>query len=220
MTGTRSLSAMSACLPIRCSIIQQASSDPTASPSGLARAVTNRRSALAMELSTASIIASGCGLNCGSDRMMKRRVLLLLLGSSGRQGLGEGLLRIRFVRFSGTAKQLIDSQLEVLGLIDLKRELRNVPHSHPLQQFVADEAAGCGQRLSSLLFLYFTAIDGNVYPCRLAARVDNYFADISEADSRVAKFARNHGADLFAQRLGYAVPMVLSCPWFYHENSP
>src|ERR1700730_9599558 len=109
MRGTRSLSAMSALLPIRCNIIQQAISDPTASPSGRACAVTNRRSALAM----ASSIASRAGVVCGVGGMVRRRGRRLLLGFRGRQGLGEAVLRVRFLLFLGAPEQFVDTQFQV-----------------------------------------------------------------------------------------------------------
>src|SRR3984885_7706230 len=167
MKGTRSLSAMSARLPMRCSIIQQASRPPIASPSGRACAVTSRCSALAIELSTASI----GGVDCMTRQLGKR--LLLLLGRYGRLRLWGSLFGVRFLGFSIASEQLVDAQLEMLGFIDLKRQLWHVAHAHALQQFVADEAPGRSQRLSRLFFLHFSAI-----------------------------------------------PMVLSCPWFHHGNSP
>src|SRR5271155_4437159 len=110
MRGTRSLRAMSALLPIRCNIIQQAISEPTASPSGRACAVTSRRSALAMALS----IASRAGVVCGVGGMVRRRGgRLLLLGFSGGHGLGEAVLRVRFLYFFGAPEQFVDTQFQV-----------------------------------------------------------------------------------------------------------
>ncbi len=129
-------------------------------------------------------------------------------------------MRVRFLGFSIAPEQLVDAQLEMLGFVDLKRQLRNVAHAHALQQFVADEAPGCSQRLSCLLFLHFAAIDSDVDPRGLAAGVDHHLTDIGEADAGVSEFAHDHAADLFAQRFRDAVAMVLSCPWFHHGNSP
>ena len=51
---------------------------------------------------------------------------------------------VRLLSLSIASQELVDAQLEVLGFIDLKIEFRNVPHAHTFQQFVADEATGCG----------------------------------------------------------------------------
>src|SRR5579862_6835001 len=115
MRGTRSRSAISALLPIRCNIIQHAISEPTASPSGRACAVTSRWSAPAM----APSIASRAGVVCEVGGMVRQRGRRLLLGFSGRYGLGEAALRVRLLLLFCAPEQFVDTQFQVLGLIDL-----------------------------------------------------------------------------------------------------
>src|SRR4051812_6811542 len=111
MRGTPSCSTTSACFPMARNTWQQASADPTASPSGRACEVNTKRSCWPICRSTSSSTS-------------------LCLFSTGLFGSFAALLR--------SIQQLFHSRFVLFGAVQPEVQFRCAPESQPIHQLMAD----------------------------------------------------------------------------------
>src|SRR5579875_2112549 len=202
MSGTGSAEMRSACLPICFRIMPQASTAPTASPSGRAWEQTAKRRPRARTSTTAwmSCRPPGCGL------LSARRAAVLLTPELSSAGIGwpdaidlSGIpllpmnccrtraaialaLRAAVGRLqpcpSLPAQQLVDTRLHLFGAVDVKGELGDEAHAHALQQLMADVASRRHETFQRVGFFLSAAVHRHIDQRGFTARVQHHLAHI------------------------------------------
>ena len=103
-----------------------------------------------------------------------------------------------------------------------KTQFGNVAHAHALFELEADKAFGCFEAGDGVVFGFSDvgdgAIEGDIDAGGLGAGVEDDFTDIAEGDAGIGELALDHGADFFAQRLGYAILMMFASAMLRHES--
>src|SRR5579862_1046049 len=132
MRGTPSCKTTSACLPIARRTWQQASAEPTASPSGRACEVSTKRSC------------------CPIWRRTSSSTLLGLLSTG---------FPMRLVPLFRPLQQLFYPCLVSLGAVEPEIQFRRAPDAQTLHQFVADIFARGFQSFQALIGILVVAFD-------------------------------------------------------------
>src|SRR5271163_3799191 len=128
---------------------------------------------------------------------------------------------VRFAALTLAAYQFVDAGLHLFRAVDVEAQVGNVALAGPLEQLVADVAAGVHERGQCFLFLFgVVAVDGNVDQCRLAAGIQRDLANVGEGDTRVRELALYHGSDFIAKGPGNPVLVVLARPLLWHGSTP
>src|SRR5690348_1129803 len=127
MSGTGSRETISACLPRCWSIMPQARTEPTASPSGRACAATRKRRPRSMASRTARISFGFC--------------------------IGCGYISGFLAALALAAQQFVNAGLHLFRTVDVEGEVGNVADAHALMQLVADVSAGSHQPFQRIVFL-------------------------------------------------------------------
>ena len=178
-------------------------------------------------------IAVGMGVGADEERSPSRRTLRM--ASTGSAGDGQrgvlrrmgaassmsGLLDRRLLALAGAVHQFVDAGLEAAGAVGKEGQVGDVAHAHALFDLEADVALGGFKPGDGVFFglgdVGDCAVEGDVDARGLAAGVEHHFADVAEGDARIDELALDHGADLFAQRFGYAVLMMFASPVLRHD---
>src|SRR5271165_3548663 len=132
MRGTPSCKTTSACLPMARSTWQQASADPTASPSGRACEVNTNRSCCPICRSTSSSM---------SLRLFSTGFLAVLAS------------------LSGPFQQFFDSRFTLFGAVETEIQLGCAAEAQALHKFVANVFAGGFEAFDTLVGVGIIAFD-------------------------------------------------------------
>src|ERR1700731_2585419 len=192
MRGTPSCNTTSACLPMARRIWQQASADPTASPSGRACEVSTNRSCSPIRRSTSSSTS------------------LCLFSTGFLAGLAS-FLRPR--------QQFFDSRLFLFRAVQPEIQLWRSSQPQSLDEFMTDIFARRLQSLQTLVCILVIAfhVDPNLRGPAVIGDVDCRHA--YQSDSRIGQFAFDERLDLLAQGLADSPAMIFQ-PTLLHDSNP
>src|SRR5215472_7048493 len=182
MRGTPSCNTTSACLPMARNTWQQASAEPTASPSGRACEVSTKRS------------------RCPICRSTSSRMSLGLISTRFLVGL---------VSLASPFQQLFHSSLGLLGAVETEIQLRRAPEAQPLYQFMANVFASCFQPRQTSIGFPVIAFDMDPYLSRASVIRHVNRRHAHQADSRIGQLPLDQSLDLLAQSLADPSAMVL-----------
>src|ERR1019366_3604864 len=180
MRGTPSWSTTSACLPMARSTWQQASAEPTASPSGRACDVSTNRSCCPICLSTSST--------------------LLCLFST--------VCLARFAPLLRPRQQFFHSRLFLLRAVQPKIQLRSAPQVQPLHEFVPDVFLCRCQAFQAVVRVLVIAFNIDPHLRRSAIIRDVNRRHAHQPNPRIGQLAFDQRLDLLAQSLADPTAMI------------
>src|SRR6266567_671258 len=191
MRGTPSFRTTSACLPMARRTWQQASADPTASPSGRACDVSTNRSCCPICRSTSSTP--------------------LCLFSTG--------FLAGFVSFFRPRQQFLDSRLFHFRAVQTEIQFRGASQAQALDQFMPDVLARRFQTFQALVGICIVAFDIHPNLRRPAILGDMNCRHAHQPNSWIGQFAFNQGFNLLAQSFADPPAMILQ-PALLHDPPP
>src|SRR4051812_29302015 len=194
MNGTSSARTTSASLPSASSTCQQASTEPTASPSGRACDVSTNRSVLSTRSKTACRLPI-CSSCAGTMPMLDPFVTRPFLSTS-------------FAALVAVAHR-VQLLLDHVRAIEVEHEVRRLARLQPQRKLVPDVSLRRLQRQQRLLGFGLGAQHGNINVRRLPFRHELDHVDRDEPNARIGQPALKQRGYLFADGVFETLMMML-----------
>ena len=106
-------------------------------------------------------------------------------------------------------QELLNPSLTRGGGIELKKDLRRMPQTQPLDQLMANESSRRVQPLECALGLVLGAIDFHKDARRFSVDRKQDLAHRRQSDARIAQLALDQRPNLIAQSIGHTLAAVL-----------
>ena len=116
-------------------------------------------------------------------------------------------------------QQFVNPGLVLLGAIRPEKQLRRTPQMQPLSQLVPNKTTGGRQSCQGAIRFRIIPLDHHEHASRARVRSQLDFANIDQANARIAQFAFQNRSNFLAQSLAQPLAMVLLPAFFRHIAS-